>query len=270
MIRNFLTNRTSHVSALAGLNCTSYPLLSAGMAGLSLGVDMPPFNEQLISSLEFFSMSLVPSPTDKTVSLSATIVIKINSPLGTRSPLKIERMDMSASLIYENNSVGILNVLEAPVEQIDEITYQAEFDNKILILDGIGETYEKFAQDFIKANGTNLIDFRIAGLASVVGSFALGPLKVAGIRVVNDVSLVGLDGLNKVHVDGISVDGEDGNALRLTINATIENPGITDVRLENFSLFMAEAENNTILGQVPVDVLAVQPGTNEVELHGLV
>ncbi len=270
VIQNFLTNQTSHVAALAGPNCTSYPLLAAGMVGLSLGVPMPPFDEQLISSLTFNSTSLIPSTTDRTVSFSALITIKINSPLGPQSPLLIKSMDMNVSLLYENNSVGMLNVLQVAVTNLDAITYEAQFDNKSLILDGVGTTYQKFVQDFIKANQSHPISFRIAGLASVNASFALGPLNVDGIHVDNTVSLVGLDGLNNVHINGISVDGEDGNALRLLVNATIENSGVTDVQLQNFSLYIAEAENNTILGQVPIDVLALHPGSNTIALSGLV
>jgi len=179
-------------------------------------------------------------------------------------------MDMNVSLIYENNSVGMLNVLQVAVTNLDAITYKAQFDNKSLILDGVGTTYQKFVQDFIKTNQSHPISFRIAGLASVNASFALGPLNVDGIHVDNTVSLVGLDGLNNVHINGISVDGEDGNALRLLVNATIENSGVTDVQLQNFSLYIAEAENNTILGQVPIDVLALHPGSNIIALSGLV
>jgi len=270
VIHNFLTNQTSYVAVLAGPNCTSYPLLAAGMAGLSLGAPMPPFNEPLIASLTFSSMSLIPSIIDRTVSFSALIIFKINSPLGERSPFNIQTLNMNVSLLYEDNSVGMLIILKVPVVPLDAITYELEFNNKSLILDGTGATYQKFAQDFIKANQSYPISFRIAGLASVNGSFALGPLNVDGIHVDNTISLVGLDGLNNVHVDGISVDGEDGNALRLLINATIENSGVTDVHLQNFSLYMAEAENGTILGQVPIDVLALQPGVNEISLSGLV
>jgi len=270
MIKNFLTNQTSHVKALAGPNCTSYPLLAAGMMGLSLGAPMPPFNEQLIASLVFNSMSLIPSTTNKTVELSASIIIKVNSPLGSQSPLNIQTMNMSVSLLYGNNSVGMLNVIQIPVKQLDAITYESQFNNKTLIVDGTGAIYQKFVQDFINSNKSYPIGFRIAGLASVVGSFALGPLNIDGIYIENNVTLVGLDGLNNVHVDGISVNGEDGNALRLSVNAIIENSGITSVQLQNFSLYMAEGENGTILGHVPIDILAVQPGSNEISLNGFV
>lgn len=240
------------------------------MMGLLLGVEMPPYTEQLITSLSFNSMSLIPSTKNKTVMLSASITITINSPLGLQSPLNIQTIDMTVSLVYENNSVGLISVLQVPVTRIDPITYQTKFDNKYLMLDGTGATYEKFAQDFINANETNLIHFRVAGLASVAGSFALGPLDVSGVHVENSVSLVGLNGLSNVHVDSISVDGEEGNALRLSINVTINNTGITDVQLQNFSLYMADGKTGTILGHVPIDVLAVRQGTNKVFLNGSV
>jgi hypothetical protein len=179
-------------------------------------------------------------------------------------------MDMTVSLIYQNNSVGLLSVLQVPVNKIDPITYQTKFDNKYLMLDGTGTTYEKFAQDFINANETNHINFSVAGLASVAGSFALGPLNVSGIHVENSVSLVGLNGLSNVHVDGISVDGEEDDALRLSINVTINNTGITDVQLQNFSLYMADGATGTVLGHVPIDVLTVHQGVNKVFLHGSV
>ncbi|CAF1458450.1 unnamed protein product [Rotaria sordida] len=127
----------------------------------------------------------------------------------------------------------------------------------------------KFTRKFINANKIHSIDFRIGGVASITGSFAHDPLNTNRILVENNIPLVGLDGLNIVHVDGISVDGEEGTALRLSINATIENPGVTDVQLQNFSFYMAEGETGTILGQIPINVLALQPGTNTVTLNGL-
>ncbi|CAF3841896.1 unnamed protein product [Rotaria sordida] len=269
VIQNFLTGQIGKIEALAGPNATSYPLLAAGIIGLSLNIHMPPFNEQLIASLIFNSMSLIPSTNTRNVMLSASITIKINSPLGQQSPLNIQMMNMSVFLLYENDSVGMLNVYQAPVKQLDAITYESQFNNKYLNLTDTGAAYEKFARNFISANKTHPIDFRIVGTASIVGSFALGPLNIDGIVVENNVSLVGLDGLNDVHVDAISVDGEQGAALQLSINATINNPGVTEVQLQNFSLYMAEGENDTILGHIPIDVLAILPGSNSVTLNGL-
>ncbi|CAF0888313.1 unnamed protein product [Rotaria sordida] len=269
VIQNFLTGKISKIEALAGPNATSYPLLTAGIIGLSLNVHMPPFNEQVIASLIFNSMSLIPSRNKKKVMLSALITIKINSPLGKKSPLHIQMMNMNVVLLYENDSVGMLNVSQASVKQLNAITYKSKFNNKYLSLTDTGAAYEKFARNFISANKAHPINFRIVGTASIVGSFALGPLNIDGILVENNVSLVGLDGLKNVHVDAISVDGEQEAALRLSIKATINNPGITEVQLRNFSLYMAEEENNTILGHVPIDILVIRPGTNSVTLNGL-
>ncbi|CAF0803975.1 unnamed protein product [Rotaria sordida] len=212
VIQNFLTGQTSNIEALAGPNTTSYPLLAVGIIGLSLNVHMPPFKEQLIASLIFNSMSLIPSTNKKKVMLSASITIKINSPLGPKSPLNIQKMNMSVFLLYENDSVGILNVSQAPVKQLDAITYQSQFNTKYLSLTDTG-AYEKFTRNFISANKTHPIDFRIVGVASIVGSFALGPLNIDQLLIENNVPLVGLDSLNNVHVDEISVDRAQGAAL---------------------------------------------------------
>lgn len=268
VIQNYLTGQISQVEALAGANATSYPLIAAGLIGLSLNVHMPPFNEQLITSLMFTSMSLIPSTNDKKVSLAASITIEINSPLGKKSPLHIKTMDMNVFLLYEGDSVGMLNVSQVPVKQLNATTYESHFDNKYLSLTDTGATYEKFARNFISANTTNPIIFQIFGAASIVGSFALGPLNVEEILVDNNVSLVGLDRFGNLYVNGISIDGEQENFLKLSINAIIDNPGITSVTLRNFTLHIAEGENGTILGQVPIDTLALQPGNNTISLHG--
>ncbi|CAF4287815.1 unnamed protein product, partial [Rotaria sordida] len=146
VIQNFLTGQTSKIEVLAGPNATSYPLLAAGIVGLSLNVHMPPFSEQLIASLIFKSMSLIPSTNTRNVMLSASITIKINSPLGQQSPLNIQMMNMSVFLLYENDSVGMLSVYQAPVKQLDAITYESQFNNKYLNLTGTGAAYEKFAR----------------------------------------------------------------------------------------------------------------------------
>ncbi|CAF1327962.1 unnamed protein product [Rotaria sordida] len=251
VIQNFLTGKTSKVETIAGSDATSYSLLAVGMEGLALSVQMPPFAEQLIPTLIFNSMSLIPSTNDKTVTLSASITIKVNSPLGSQSPLDINSMNMNVYLLYENNSVGMLNVSQAPVKLIDETasTYETEFNDEYLILSNTGKTYEEFAQNFIKANDINRINFRIVGIASINGSFALG--------------------LNNVRVHSISVNGEVDNALQLSINVTIGNPGVTDIKLENFTLTMADSDSNTVLGRVPIDVLSLQPGNNDMTLNGL-
>ena len=270
VIQNFLTGHKSQVEAVAGPNATSCALLAVGMIGLSLNILMPPYNERLIVSLIFNAMSLMPSITKKKVTLSASITIKINSPLGQKSPLNIQTMDMSVLLLYQNHSVGTLNISQATVKQLDAVTYAAQFANKYLTLTGTGTTYKKFTRDFISANRKHPVEFCIAGTASINGSFALGSLNINGIFVENNVSLVGLDSFSNICVNGISVDGEEGDALRISINATIDNPGTTEVRLRNFSLLMAEGENNTILGHVPIDFLTIQSGSNAVTLDGLV
>ena len=268
VIQHYLTDQISVLEVLAGPNATSYPLLAVGLMGLSLSVRMDPYKEQLIESVVFQSMSLIPSLSDKTVSLSASMVIAVNSPLGDQSPLEIQLMDMGAFLLYQDEPVGMVNVTQSPVQRLNASTYQTRFTDRALDLTGTGLTYEQFCQSFIQANQTNPIHCGIEGKVSIVGSYALGPLTVDGISVSNDVSLVGFDGLNNVHVDGISVDGEAGAALRLTINATIENPGVTDIQLQNFTFYLAEVENGTILGQIPIDVFKVRPGSNGVTLHG--
>ena len=268
VIQNFLTGRTSDVQAVAGANATSYSLLAAGLENLALSVQMPAYEEKLISSLAFDSMSLIPSTNEKTALLSASILMRINSPLGEQSPLDIDLLNMSASLIFAGRSVGVLNVSQATVEPVGKNTYRARFNQALLVFMGTGESYESFAQSFIAADDDHPIEFVIRGSAAISGHFALGPLKIEGVPVDNSVSLGGLAGLHDVRVRGISIDGEEENSLQLSINVTIETPGVTDVQLQNFTLQMAESENGTILGQVPVSLLALRPGGNEMILHG--
>jgi hypothetical protein len=270
VIQNYLTRKPSRVEAIAGPDATSYSLLATGMEGLSLAVQMPAFEEKLIPSLIFKSMSLIPSTTEKKVTLSASITIKINSPLGQQSPLQIQTMAMRVRLFYDNSPVGTLEVSQAPVQPFDVVTFQSTFENKELLIADTGKAYERFAQDFIKANSTHPIKFSVVGVASITGAFALGPLAVDGIPVDNEVSLVGLEGLGDVRVHAIAVDGEKDNALQLAINVTIGNPGVTDVRLRDFTLLMADGESETVLGRVPIDVLDLQPGYNTMMLNGLV
>ena len=268
VIENFLTGRTSDVQAVAGPNATSYSLLAPSLENLALSVQMPAYEEKLISSLAFNSMSLIPSASERTALLSASISIRINSPLGEQSPLDIQSMNMSVALLFEGQSVGLLDVSQASVGQVGRNTYDAQFNDTQLVLSGTGEAYERFAQSFIAADDRRPIEFVIRGTASISGAFALGPLNIHGILVDNSVSLGGLAGLQNVQVQGISIDGEEEQSLQLSINVTIDNPGVTDVQLQNFTLQMAESDNGTILGQVPVSLLALQPGSNEMILHG--
>ena len=270
IIQKFLTGQTSRVQAVAGPNATSYSLLAPAMEHLSLTVDMPPYTEKLIPSLKFQSMSLIPSTDNKIVSLSASIIIEINSPLGLKSPLDIQKINMTASLKYSDDTVGTLTITNAIVEQIDPINYLTVFSNIPLLLSGTGRAYEYFAQNFISANYQNQIIFSIIGLADIQGSFALGPLNIAGIDVNNAVFLTGLDGLQNVCVHGISIDGEDHQSLLISINVSIVNPGITVVQLRRFTLLMIDESSSVQLGKIPVDVLLLEPGRNEMMLYGFV
>jgi hypothetical protein len=164
----------------------------------------------------------------------------------------------------------VLDISQAIVEPVNITTYRAKFNESQMILSGTGQTYEKFAQTFILANEENSIGFSIVGSASINGSFALGPLNVNGVPVNNNVSLGGLGGLKDVHVHSISIDGEENDALQLSINVTIGNPGLTDVELQNFILQLADGHSKTLLGQVLVDILALKPGDNTMMLHGFV
>jgi hypothetical protein len=59
------------------------------MKDLALAVEMPAYDDKLISSLVSESMSLIPSSNKKTVQLSASVIIGIDSALGEQSPLDI-------------------------------------------------------------------------------------------------------------------------------------------------------------------------------------
>ncbi|CAF3393482.1 unnamed protein product, partial [Rotaria sp. Silwood2] len=214
-------------------------------------------------------MSLIPSTNGKNVTLSALITIKIILPVGHESSLNIQSMDMNVSLLHGENSVGMLDITQVPVKQLDEDTHEIQLNDTYLMLNGTGKTYEKFAQNFINANEINPINFRIAGLASINGLSALGPLSFNGIIIDNNISLVGLAGLNNVRIHGISVDGEVDTALQVSINVTIGNPGVTDVKLQNFTLTMVDSDSGTILGKVPIDVLYLHSGNNDMTLTGL-
>lgn len=270
VVENFLTDQISHVEAVAGVNATSYSLLAPSMKNLALAVGMPPYNGKLIPSLVFESMSLIPSSNSTTVQLSASIIIRIDSPLGERSPLDIRSLTMKVSLMYQGSSIGSLDISQAIIEPVNITTYRAKFNQAQMILSGTGQIYEKFAQTFILTDEENPIGFTIFGTASINGSFALGPLNVNGVPVNNDVSLGGLGGLTDVHVHGISIYGEEDDVLYLSINVTIGNPGLTNVELRNFILKLADGHTKVLLGQVLVDTLALKPGNNTMMLRGLV
>ncbi|CAF1115476.1 unnamed protein product [Rotaria sp. Silwood1] len=208
------------------------------MEGSSLSVQIPSFGEQLISLLIFKSMSLVPSTNRKQVTLSALIIIQMNSPLGHRSPLNIQSMDMNVHLFYEENSVGMLDFSQVPMQKLNENTYQTQFTDKCLIL-------------------------------SDRGSFTLGSLSISEIIVDNNITLVGLAGLNNVRLHDISVDGDEGTALQLSINMTIGNPGVTDIKLQNFTFNIVDSDNETVLGQIPINILSLPSGNNIMTLTGL-
>ena len=268
IIQNYLTNQSTEIQVIAGPNATSHPLLATAMAGLILNVDMTPFDKKVIDSLQFESMSLIPSNDDKSVTISASIIIRINSPLGNRSPLAIKKMDLDSFLVYENGSVGLLQTFNVPVEQLDVITYRSKFDNQTLRLTEPGIIYENFSRAFIDASTMNPIKFYIFGKASIVGSFALGPLNIDGILLSNEVLMVGLDKLSQVLVHGISIDGETEEGLLLSIDVTINNTGVSVVELRSFTFQLLDAQTDITLGKIPIDVLTVAPGLNDIVLHG--
>lgn len=270
VIQNYVTGKTSNITAIAGPNATSYPLLSNSIKGLELQVTMLPFEEQLIPSIVFKSLSFIPSTDKKEVKLSAALNITINSPLGAGSPINITSLNFSLSLIYENSTVGVLNISDTPLQKLDTATYDLQFNNTQLILSNTSQAYTKFSQSFIQVSLTSSIYFGLVGLCNVDGSFALGSLNISQININNNVSLVGLGGLNNISVHSISIDGENSNGLLITINVTITNLGVINLGLTNFTLDIADVTSGTIIGQIQVGEFLLQPGSNFIKFMGLV
>jgi hypothetical protein len=270
VIQHFLTGQTSDVQAEAGPNATSYPLLAGGLQGLTLSVPLPAYNESLIQSLSFETLSLTPSTKRKTIQMSALIRLTINSPLGERSPLEIHQMNLTATLVYRNESIGLLNVSQAAVQSLSNSTYRVIVNETSLILSGDGSAYQRFATDFLTADRSTPIGLNVVGLGSVNAVFALGPIDVQGVAVANEVTLVGLAGFRNVSVTGISIDGEERSQLLTSINVTIVNPGITQIELLDVVLDMSDTINGTRLGFVPVSQLLLEPGENFLSLQGFV
>ncbi|CAF1438102.1 unnamed protein product, partial [Didymodactylos carnosus] len=273
LIQNFLTNKPTEVNAIAGPQATSLPLLATGMNGLSLVTVMPPFQKDLIESLEFTNLTLVPSTTDTNVTLSATMRIRINSPLGKNSPLNLEKLSMKASLNYEQKEIGTLDIVDITVYTVPSLTstYETKFENIQLILTDTS-TYQLFANRFIASNEVNPIRFGISGTSNVSGSFALGPLSVSNVKVDNEVVLTGLNGLSDIQVESILIEGDQpsqGSGVALTIKTIIENAGVTTVSLKDLTLNMINM-NSVTLGKINVDVLSLKPGTNSLTMNGFI
>ncbi|CAF1507626.1 unnamed protein product, partial [Didymodactylos carnosus] len=204
LILNFLTNKSSDTHTICRL---------------SLATILPLFQLELIGSLQFTSLRLVPSDIDTNVKLSGTITVKIDSPFGKKFPLNIQTLDMNTPLNFEHKQIETLNIADAAVQTLSplSVTYQTTFNdvqivasmkfNKQLVnhsLDNKLEMefvskpltildYHAFQQFSATLLFTPNVKVMINGSAEPIAITNMGILTLNNILIVDELSLIGFN-----------------------------------------------------------------------------
>ena len=240
------------------------------VSGLSIGADLPGIEAELIHSVEVvtFGIGFDPRPSDN-VYASGRLRVLFGLPSNVNVSLLAKKTTIEFTMGFPGRPVfGRMNLHELPVQH-DQLTNELMIDFQRQLLTIVDRNaFVNFTQTFTSGGLDNRVSFGIAGLASITGLFAIGTLDVDGIALNNTISLDGLGGLKDVHVNGISINGEENGAFQLSINTTIVNPGSTFVQLQSFILQLADHQSGTMLGRILVDVLTLEPGKNTMILHG--
>ncbi|CAF0993446.1 unnamed protein product [Didymodactylos carnosus] len=186
---------------------------------LSLATILPLFQLELIGSLQFTSLRLVPSDIDTNVKLSGTITVKIDSPFGKKFPLNIQTLDMNTPLNFEHKQIETLNIADAAVQTLSplSVTYQTTFNdvqivasmkfNKQLVnhsLDNKLEMefvskpltildYHAFQQFSATLLFTPNVKVMINGSAEPIAITNMGILTLNNILIVDELSLIGFN-----------------------------------------------------------------------------
>ena len=274
LIQLFLTGQPVAVEAAAAADASSVALFNEGMQGLRLTTVVPGNTLDLVRALSFQSMQLTPSATGLSARVDAGVVVSINSPLGSLSPLLLQRMAIDSVLMYESQVVGELVSAAMPVLPVYALpnsTVTDTFSTNItgeLRLTGDGHVYAAFVAALVPATALTLT---VSGTTNISAQYVLGQLSVSALPITAQSKLAGLQSLAPVVERALNITGALSCAappcgLSVSMLASLYNPAPVAVTLQRSALLLSYRGER--MGRMMADVLDIRPGENLLSLTG--
>ena len=273
LIQLYLTGQPAAVIATAASDASSIPLFNAGLQGLNLSTTVPGNQLNLVRTMTFQSMRLVPSASDLTAAIDVGLVVTINSPLGPNSPLQLQTMSIDSVLMYLGQPVGELVSGVAAVTPVytgnatATDTFTANLTGQLRLL-GDGGVYEQFVAQLVPATSLKVT---VTGTTNITTQYVLGNLSATALPVTAESTLPGLQSLAPVVEAALNITGEvqcDTPPCGLTVSmaASLYNPSFVTVALNNSGLTLHY--KGDLLGRLEAPVLNINPGVNFITLPG--
>ena len=270
LIQLFLTGQRASVVASAAHDASTIPLFNAGMQGLNISTVVPGNEMNLVNSLVFESMTLIPSATRLTAHIDAGVRMSVNSPLSAQSPLQLQTIAIDSVLMYEGQPMGEIVSDSVPVFAVPGLTdtFRTNLVGELRLLNN-GSVYERFVAALIPATSLSVT---VAGVTNLTASYVLGNLSATSLPIVANSSLPGLQSLAPVQERGLNITGAVNCSsppcgLTVSMAASLFNPAPVSVSLEHSALLLSYKADQ--LGRVQSAVLNIVPGVNLVTLTGV-
>lgn len=263
LISRYFSGNSSVVSAVA--NTSSIELFSAALHGLELTTELAGDAMQLLNTVEFKSMHV--KPVDNTsLLLSGELLVGINNPLGSESPINILTVSMEVAMLDESgNELGTFHTDRLPVHDGDQPVVRMSLTDVIMTLNDDGAPFAKLMIDAIQAS---LIEVQAVGVVSAdIVSSALGPLSLSGLPAAFTASIEGMHGLQNTSVIAFDLPANyDDTSIEVTVNASLYNPSVVGVDIGRVALDILVPLETGLefvhVGRVYVDAFSLLPGLN--------
>eukprot|EP01122_Echinamoeba_exundans_P011831 TRINITY_DN4837_c0_g1_i1.p1 TRINITY_DN4837_c0_g1~~TRINITY_DN4837_c0_g1_i1.p1 ORF type:complete len:1094 (-),score=137.98 TRINITY_DN4837_c0_g1_i1:26-3307(-) len=294
IISSVLSRESINLTAI-GVNCTT-PHFQGIVSALRVTA---PLGSQTISSnvpplIQHFSLQgLAVNPINgSAVNVSLSAFLQAASPLGPNCPFEMVELifdPLHTLLVFQNTSVVGRAVFEplsngsfVQQQRGSTLEVNATLSGVLLLVNEDGATTEPEFVEFVRTFLTNnSVSIGVRGwFQAAVCLQALGgcqkPLRADAIPIAIDTNVDGMNGLQSVKLDSISLptDSPDGHAVVIAVNVSVYNPSVVSLTIgsgmplcmSTLYLGSSVAVVNSSVAQ-PVQLL---PGWSTYAMSGLV
>ncbi|KAJ3095144.1 hypothetical protein HDU97_007233 [Phlyctochytrium planicorne] len=242
--------------------------LSAGFVGLVMRVVLAPpaEREQLVSGIKIPAIGVTFDPADPTGYSIKSTAPQINAVFKSPFNFPLNVVDAAQQLTFVDPATktpfGTVNVpfVKAVADQKAQTLVTSFTDAPLTAVKG----NEAAFQNFMKAlTAGQSYTFNIDGLVSSHADTAGGRVTISNVTLADTITFQGLNGLNQVTVDKVSViGGTVDKGIEMKIGTTITNPSSLSLDLKNdVTLTLKDAEDH-VLGTVMIPLMKLVPGAN--------
>eukprot|EP01117_Protostelium_nocturnum_P011429 TRINITY_DN4144_c0_g3_i1.p1 TRINITY_DN4144_c0_g3~~TRINITY_DN4144_c0_g3_i1.p1 ORF type:complete len:1084 (+),score=345.45 TRINITY_DN4144_c0_g3_i1:487-3252(+) len=259
LISNYLGSVDSPVVAKI-VDCSN-PLLKDSLVGIQLNTILPSNPQNLVKSLDFDSVNIVPL-NDKIVGMKSGSVISIQQILGPNSPMDILETSLKVDLIWGERVLGNLEY-SAKVEGGDKPTFSLPIDGNVSMIQD-GKPWATFTEAYV---ADEKVVLRLKGKMNAKVKTVLGIMELSGLSMESSVTLVGMAGFNDTTVTNLNLprDAKDGG-IKIFISVIMKNPSVATMAMGDLNFL--QIYKGEQIGYLVSKNVTLVPGDNHLNLSG--